>query len=180
MYTIAKWKVEDYHKMIEAGILSDRHVELILGEIVEMSPEGPLHHFINLRVADYLRSLLGQQAVVSEAHPITLTDSEPEPDIAIVRYPNTLYINHHPYPEDIYWLIEISDSTLSKDLGIKKTAYAMAGIAEYWVINVKEKKLKVFQNPTDNNYQIEKEYTEGLISPLAFPLIKIAIQKLLI
>ena len=142
MYTIAKWTVKDYHKMIESGILSDRNVELILGGIVEMSPEGPLHHFINLRVADYLRSLLGQQAVVSEAHPITLADSEPEPDIAIVRSPNTLYINHHPYPEDIYWLIEISDSTLTKDLGIKKKAYARASIAEYLVINIQEKNSK--------------------------------------
>ncbi|HAC65635.1 MAG TPA: hypothetical protein DCF68_19415 [Cyanothece sp. UBA12306] len=179
MYTIAKWTVEDYHKMIEADILSDRKVELILGEILEMSPESPWHHFINLTVADYLRSLLGQQIVVSEAHPITLSDSEPEPDIAIVRSPNTLYINRHPYPEDIYWLIEISDSTLTKDLGIKKQTYALAKIPEYWVINLQQKVLKVFQNPQEDYYQIETEYTEGFICPLAFPSIKISLKKLL-
>ncbi|WP_416336956.1 Uma2 family endonuclease [Crocosphaera sp. UHCC 0190] len=119
MDTLIKWSLEDYHKMIEAGILSDRSCELIAGEILQMSPEGPIHTSINHIGVTYLRSILGTQAVIREGHPITLTDSEPEPDIAVVRSPYTLYLNHHPYPEDIYWLIEVSDSTLGKDLGIK-------------------------------------------------------------
>ncbi len=136
MYSVAKWSVEDYHKMIEAGILSDRPVELISGEILEMSPEDPFHHYFNSSIVKYLRSLLGTQAVISEGHPITLVDSEPEPDIAIVRSPFSLYLNHHPYPEDIYWLIEISNTSLSKNLGAKKTIYASANIQEYWVIDL--------------------------------------------
>lgn len=145
MYRVAKWSVEDYHKMIAAGILSDRPVELIAGEILQMSPEGPIHTSINYISVTYLRSLLGTQAVVREAHPITLTDSEPEPDIAIVRSPYTLYLNHHPYPEDIYWLIEISDSTLGKDLTVKKTIYSCAEIQEYWIIDLNSKTLKYFK-----------------------------------
>lgn len=70
MHTLTKWSVEDYHKMIEAGILEERRVELIAGEIVEMSPEGPLHRFINHRAANYLRLLLGELAEVMEAHPM--------------------------------------------------------------------------------------------------------------
>ncbi|GFE68379.1 Uma2 family endonuclease [Chroococcus sp. FPU101] len=66
-----------------------------------------------------------------EAYSITLADSEPEPEIAIVRSPDTLYLNRHPYPENIYWLIEISDRTLKKDLEVKKIIYANAGIKEY-------------------------------------------------
>ncbi|WP_107666453.1 Uma2 family endonuclease [Cyanothece sp. BG0011] len=179
MYSLAKWSVEDYHKMIEAGILDGCPVELMAGKILQMSPEGPLHHYINLSIAEYLRSLLGKKAVISEAHPITLIDSEPEPDIAVVRSPSTLYFDHHPYPEDIYWLIEIADSTLSKDLGIKKTIYANANIQEYWVIALTSKTLKVFQNPKENDYKIKKDYQTGIISPLSFPEINLSIETLL-
>ncbi|MDJ0580656.1 Uma2 family endonuclease [Crocosphaera sp.] len=179
MYSVAKWSVADYHKMIEAGILSDRSVELISGEILEMSPEGPFHHYLNISIVEYLRSLLGTEAVISEGHPITLTDSEPEPDIAVVRSPYKLYLNHHPYPEDIYWLIEIADSTLGKDLGIKKTIYATANIQEYWVIALNSKTLKVFQYPENNDYKIKKDYNSGFVSPLSFPEIKVSVNTLL-
>ena len=179
MYSVVEWSVEDYHKMIDAGILSDRHVELISGEILQMSPEGSFHTSINHIGVTYLRSILGEQAVIREAHPITLMDSETEPDIAIVRSPYNLYFNHHPYPEDIYWLIEISDSTLSKDLGIKKRIYANANIKEYWVIDLNYKILKVFQNPQKDDYSLEQDYDSGVISPLSFPQLKIAVNTLL-
>ena len=178
MYTLTKWSLSDYHKMIEAGILSDRRVEFILGDIVEMSPEGPIHRHINHSTVKYLRKLLKDQAEVIEAHPITLSDSEPEPDIAIVRFPDDLYLNHHPYPEDIYWLIEISDTTLAKDLGIKKKAYAQAAIREYWVIDLSSTTLKVFLNPTEEDYQTEYEYQDGIVSPQAFPKIEIMVKRL--
>ena len=179
MYTLTKWSLSDYHKMIEAGILSDRRVELILGDIIQMSPEGPLHCYINHRAVTYLRSLLKQSAVVREAHPITLSDSEPEPDIAIVRSPDRLYLNHHPNAEDIYWLIEIADTTLNKDLGIKKKVYAQAGIAEYWVIDLSSLTLKVFLNPTEEDYQTRYNYQDGIVSPQAFPEIEIMVKRLL-
>jgi Uma2 family endonuclease len=181
MDTLAKaqWSVEAYHQMIEAGSLGDRSVELIGGEIVTMSPEGPIHRFINHRASQYLRLLLGEHAEVIEAHPITLADSEPEPDIAVVRSPDTLYVNRHPSPEDIYWLIEIADTTLAKDLGIKKQVYARAGISEYWIVDIPSQTLKIFQNPESDSYQLEREYTEGVISPLAFPALKISVLRLL-
>jgi Uma2 family endonuclease len=74
---------------------------------------------------EYLRTLLGDRAKVREAHPITLpNDSEPEPDIAIVRMPNSQYLTHHPYPEDIYWLIKYANTTLRKDLN-EKSGYML-------------------------------------------------------
>ena len=179
MYTLTKWSLSDYHKMIEAGILSDRRVELICGDIIEMSPEGPLHRFINHTTVKYLRTLLKDQAEVIEAHPITLSDSEPEPDIVIARFPDRLYLTRHPYPEDIYWLIEIADTTLTKDLGIKKKAYAQADIAEYWVIDLFSVTLKVFLNPIKEDYQTQYEYRDGIISPQAFPNIEIIVKRLL-
>jgi Uma2 family endonuclease len=179
MITLTKWTVENYHQMIDTGILNNHRVELINGEIIEMSPEGPFHHFVNLNVADYLRDLLGQKAIISEAHPITLDNSEPEPDIAIIHPPRIKYKNRHPYPEDIYWLIEIADSTRKIDLGIKKSLYARVEIPEYWVIDLKNQSLKIFQNPLDGDYQITKEYQDGIVYSLAFPEIEISVKKLI-
>ncbi len=179
MITIAKWSVEDYHKIIETGILNDRPVELLEGTIIEMSPKRPLHRRKCDAVADYLREKLKGYAKVYEAHPITLSTSEPEPDIAIVRLPVSFYDNHHPYPEDIYWLIEISDKTLSKDLQQKRLIYGNAGIREYWVIDVEKRELKVFRNLSNGDYKEEKTYTTGTISSLTFPKIKLLISKLI-
>jgi Uma2 family endonuclease len=179
MPTLAKWSVEDYHRMIETGILVDRRVELIQGEIVEMTPEGPLHKYVTDTAADYLRALLQGKAKIYEAHPITLPDSEPEPDIAIVRLPAERYRTRHAYPEDIYWLIEIADSTLTGDLEQKKKVYARAGIAEYWVVDVKSERLKVFRQPEAEDYQNQTEYSEGVIYSIAFPNLPIAVEKIL-
>ena len=153
--------------MIESGLLDNRSLELINGEIIEVSPEGVAHSFCCRGTAKYLRSILGNCAEVSEAHPITLpNDSEPEPDIAIVRTPDTLYQTRHPFPEDIFWLIEIANSTLAKDLGVKRDLYAQAGIPEYWVMNLQTSELVVFRDLIDNKYRSEICLNDGNISPL--------------
>lgn len=175
----AKWSLNDYHQMIESGLLAERSLELINGEIIEVSPEGVAHSFYCRGTAKYLRSILGNRAEVSEAHPITLpNDSEPEPDIAIVRTPDTLYQTRHPFPEDIFWLIEIANSTLAKDLGVKRDLYAQAGIPEYWVMNLQTSELVVFRDLIDNKYRSEICLNDGNISPLAFPDISIDISRL--
>jgi Uma2 family endonuclease len=178
MITLAKWSVEDYHRMIAAGILRDRRVELLAGDIVEMSPEGPLHASRIRKVANYLRSLLGDLALVSEAHPITLSESEPEPDVAIVRLPESRYDERHPGSEDIFWLIEIADTTLAKDLKQKKQSYAAAGIEEYWVMDVNANLLTVFRQPQKTDYTIKQEMRQGELAPLAFPNIVVSVNRL--
>ena len=121
----AKWSLDDYHQMIETGILDNRSVELLNGEIIQMSPAGAAHSFYCRGTAKYLRSILGARAEISEAHPISLLDdSEPEPDIAIIQAPDTLYQTRHPQASDVFWLIEIANSTLLKDLGVKQSLYA--------------------------------------------------------
>ena len=179
MKTLYKWSVEDYHRIVETGILADKSVELLEGEIVQMSPEGPLHTSINYYVVQYLSSLLGQKAVVRDGYPITLDNSEPEPDLAIVRSPFTNYIKSHPRSPDIYWLIEIANSTLVDDLGRKKTIYASANIPEYWVIDLQKEKLWVFRTPQNQNYLQKLELTTGIINPIAFPNISVEVNKLL-
>ncbi|MEH2049728.1 Uma2 family endonuclease [Nostoc sp.] len=103
MKTLAKWSVDDYHRMVEAGILRDRHLELLAGEIVEMSPETPIHYTTAKRSTKYLEGLLSGKADVRFNGPITLSDSEPEPDIAIVQLPESSYSDHHPAPQDMFW-----------------------------------------------------------------------------
>lgn len=175
----AKWSLQDYHQMIDTGLLDERKVELLRGEIIEMAPEGGPHSFYCTETGEYLRELFRGKARIAEAHPITLpNNSEPEPDIAIVRLPASLYRDRHPQVPDIFWLIEIANSTLVKDLGMKKEIYADAGIPEYWVMNLQELKLIVFRDLTTSGYQSETKFTDGTISPLAFPDISIDIQKL--
>ncbi len=179
MITSIKWSVADYHLMIQSGVLNNRACELIEGEIVEVSPESPLHRFTNDSIAEYLRELLTGKAKVFESHPITLDNSEPEPDIAIVRLPNSNYRDRHPYPQDIYWLIEISNTTLEDDLNRKKRIYANAGINEYWIFNLKDVELIVFREASGNDYKTKATLNKGTVNPLAFPNVKIEVERML-
>jgi Uma2 family endonuclease len=178
--TIAKWTLDEYHQMIDAGILDDRRVELLRGEIVEMPPEGESHAYGTTETRDYLIALLGILAKVRDAKPITLpNNSEPEPDIAIVQPLGREYLAHHPYPENIFWLIEYSNSSLRKDLEIKRKIYAEAGIAEYWVVNLKKSELTVFRDPQNGDYCSERTLTTGTIASIAFPEISISVDRIL-
>mgnify|MGYP002777006570 FL=1 len=179
MKILAKWTIKEYHQMIEAGILDDRQVELLAGEIIEMSPEKPIHYNKTRRGVSYLEQLFKNLAEIRFNGPITLADSEPEPDIAIVKLPVSQYDFHHPYAEDIFWVIEVANKSLKKDLELKQTIYANAGIQEYWIMDLSQTKLIVFREPNDGYYQSQEEYTEGEISSLAFPNIQISVTKLL-
>jgi len=178
--TTAKWTLDDYHRMIEVGILSGRQVELLNGEIVQMPPEGPEHAQLSTDAGDYLRSLLGEKALIRDAKPITIpqTNSEPEPDLAIVQPLRQLYRTRHPYPENIFWVIEYANTSLSKDLDTKRKAYASCEIREYWVVDLKNRLVKVFRNPVDGNYIEETTLIDGEINPFAFEEIKVSIKKL--
>ena len=178
MATLAKWSIADYHKMIAAGILSGRNIQLIDGELVEMSPEGIIHAAYGGSIADCLRQVMNEHAWIREAHPIILSNSEPEPDIAIVELPKSKYFQSHPVPADIYWLVEISDTTLTYDLTKKQEIYAAAGISEYWVVDIKDQKLIVFTQPQDSRYLSKSELTTGIVNPLSFPQVAISVKQL--
>jgi len=177
MKTLLKWTVAEYHHLINTGILVNRQTELLHGEIVEMSPGSPIHTQITETTVEYLRFLLKGLAYIREAHPITFSNSEPQPDIAIVRLPRNNYRQRHPYPEDIFWLIEVANTTLAYDLGEKKQAYAQAGILEYWVVDVENQQIYVFRHPQTDNYQSEVIFRQGKINPLVFPDISVAVNR---
>ncbi|MGD1858171.1 MAG: Uma2 family endonuclease [Leptolyngbyaceae cyanobacterium] len=178
--TTYKWTIDRYHQAIQAGLFDDQPVELIRGEILIMPPEGEPHAYYNSEVGDYLRALLGSQAKVREAHPITLSeDSEPIPDLAIVKPLGPVYLEHHPYPSDVYWLIEFSDTTLVKDLTTKKTTYATSGVREYWVVNLKDKQLHIFKDLRDGQYTSEDILKTGTASPIDFQDVTIQVNRLI-
>lgn len=179
MKTFIKWSVRDYHKMIEKGLFDDRPVELLAGEIVEMSPETPIHYSTAKSSYKYLERLLEGVAEVRFKGPITLADSEPEPDIAIVRLPASAYKRRHPQAKDIFGIIEVAQTSLHKDLKLKSTIYARAGIQEYWVLDLSAKQMVLLRNPQKGKYSTKQTLTGGEVTPLAFEEIQVSIERLL-
>jgi Uma2 family endonuclease len=177
---LAKWSISDYHRMVECGLLCDRRVELLRGDIVEISPESPIHYATAKHGSKYLETLLAGRADVRFNGPITLADSEPEPDIAVVRLPESAYFERHPLAADIYWIVEVAKSSLKTDRDIKADIYAIAGIPEYWLLDLVGQCLTVFRTPQAGRYTEEQSLQMGAIAPLAFPNIKISIERLLI
>ena len=177
---IYKWSIDEWHELVDSGVLEGKPVELLEGDIVEMSPEGIEHSYTNRSIVKYLRQLLVDLAEVIQAQPITLDNSEPEPDVTIARLPEERYKQHHPYPQDIYWLIEVSNRTLKKDLEQKVVTYARNGIPEYWVIDLLNKKLIVHTLPQSNTYTQITEYQSGTVVPQSFRDLEIDLTKMLL
>ena len=179
--TLARWTLDDYHRMIDSGVLDGRSVELLTGEIVEMSPEREPHAYLITEATKYLIQIVEERADVRQDHPITIPgyDSEPEPDIAVVRPLGREYLGHHPYPGDIFWLIEFSDTSLTKDLGDKRRIYAEARVPEYWVVDLQESRLVVFRDPEAGDYRHITTTSAGVLNPLAFPDLHLSVRRLL-
>jgi Uma2 family endonuclease len=154
---VRTWTVDEYHRMFAAGILSDADaVELLDGQVIEMSPQEPPHAATTRRASRYLDRLLEGRADVRSQLPITLQPmSEPEPDIAVVRLDDLDYANRHPAPADIFLIIEISDSTLRKDRQQKALIYAKAQIPEYWILAVNTRQAFIFRDTDGDRYQTE-------------------------
>lgn len=176
---IARWSLNDYHRMIEAGLLEDRSIELLNGFMVEMAPEGPEHADCSTRLMPQLWSAANGRYQVRAAKPISIptSESEPEPDIALVR--DQSYRQSHPNPEDIFLVIEFSHSSLTKDTEDKRWVYAQAGIPEYWVVNLRDHQVLVYQTPVDGDYRSQQKFLSGFLSLLAFPDVALDVSELL-
>ena len=180
---IKRWSVEDYHKLSEFGLLDpNERTELISGQIVIMAAKGTPHVVTLQLLAQQLDNFLQDQSYFARTQdPIQLDDlSEPEPDLVIVKGDILTYTDHHPYPEDIQLIVEIADTTLQKDCEVKDKLYAQSNIAEYWVVDLKNRQLHIFQQPTQagyNSHLILRE--DNQISPLFFSDLRIAIASIL-
>jgi Uma2 family endonuclease len=176
------WTVQEYHQMSELGILdSSERTELITGKIVLMTAKGTPHVIALQLTATSLQSQLNNTALIRTQDPIELDDfSEPEPDLAIVKGKILDYANRHPRPEDVYLVVEIADSTLKKDCEVKDKLYARSNIADYWVIDVKNRQAHIFRTPTPTGYASHLILSESqTISPLVFPEIILPISSIL-
>jgi Uma2 family endonuclease len=182
-----RWTREEYHRAAESGIFRpEERLELLEGEILEkMSPQSSPHASGILLSAEALRDAFGRGFHVREEKPIVLSDlSEPEPDIAVVRG-TSRDTPKHPTPANTALVMEVSASTLAFDQGEKAAAYACSGIADYWILNLRQRHLEVRRDPglmTDNRYGYRTLliFTPGMeASPLAAPEAKIAVDDLL-
>ena len=156
------WTTAEYHRLIEIGVLSSEDkIELLDGQIVEMSPAGNYHAACIDYIGPYLERIIGEEYWIRRQNPILLANnSEPEPDLAIVKYRKDYYAHAHPGPEDILLLIEVADTSLAKDRHVKSTLYAEAGIPEYWIMNTEEDLLEQFIYPENGRYKQQRIYTK--------------------
>jgi Uma2 family endonuclease len=140
------WSVAEYHRLVEAGVIpEDDRVELLEGVIVEVSPQSERH----ARAIQYLTALLvktaGEGFVVRPRLPLTLSDSEPEPDLAVVRLEDAASLDEHP--SRAFLVIETASTTLAHDRTVKGRVYARGGIPEYWIVNLPGRTLEVHRDP---------------------------------
>jgi Uma2 family endonuclease len=154
--------VERYHQMAEAGLLPERGVELIHGEIVPMSPIGRKHAAMVDRLNRLLARLVGEECIIRIQNPIIADDfSEPEPDISIVHFRSDFYESALPQGKDVVLLIEVADSSLQRDYEVKLPLYAASGIPECWIINLEEQVAEVFWEAKDGVYQHRERIPPG-------------------
>lgn len=158
-----------YDKMIEHGILDEyENLELLNGVLIEKMTKGIRHAALNDLLGDLFREKLGDKVYVRLQNPIVLDDySEPEPDVVLAKPPRQTYFERHPRPEDIFLVLEISDSTVSYDRNDKALAYSRANIRQYLLLNLKNSSVEDYREPSADGYQFKQTLRAGQTFNLA-------------
>lgn len=180
--TTHRFTVADYHRMAEAGVFRhDQRVELLNGEIRDMLPPGPGHSGGTNRLAHLFAHKDKGRFLVWNQSPLSLNeDSEPQPDVMLVKPQADFYSKEHPTPADVFLVIEVADSSLSYDRNEKLPAYGRAGIPEFWIVNVPKKCVEVYREPHFTGYAKTAIVKHGgTVAPEAFPDIALAVADLL-
>ena len=146
------WSIERYLHAIATGTLDENdRVELIFGKIIEKMPIYSPHSACITKLQRFFRKLDDRYLLRTENPVILPNDSMPEPDGAVVAYQDDLYASYHPTNKETYLIIEAADSSLDRDRTIKMIAYALAGIPEYWIVNIRDRRLEVHLSPDAAN-----------------------------
>jgi len=147
--------VEEYHQMAEAGILlEDDRVELIRGEVVQMSPIGTRHAACVNRLTEVFVRRASGRAVIAPQNPVRILEhSEPQPDLTVLRRREDHYAGKAPRPEDVLLLVEVCDTSLAYDRDVKAPLYAEAGIPEVWLLDLNAGAIHVLRDPIPKGYQ---------------------------
>lgn len=180
--TRRRFTATQYDQMAGAGILTeDDRVELIDGEIFEMTPIGRRHAAAVKRLNRALSRTIGDGAQIGIQDPVRLDENnEPQPDVTLLVDRADFYASDHPTPRDVLLLIEVSDATLEFDRGVKIPLYARAGISEVWLVDLSEDVILVHRDPFLGGYRTVRIARRGeWISPLAFPGREIAVSDIL-
>jgi Uma2 family endonuclease len=175
--------VDEYYRMAEVGILGpEDRVELIDGEIFEMSPIGDRHAGCVNRANYLLTSALANRAVVSVQNPLQLNNhTEPEPDIVVLKPRTDYYASKKVRAEDALLVVEVAETTISYDRRVKLPRYAAAGIPEVWIEDLKNNLFLVYRNPDGSAFTTSLILRgEETVTPLAFPDVIFSVKDLLV
>ncbi len=174
--------VEQYHRRFDTDMLkANEKVELLEGIVVKKMPQKPPHASTMRRLLFSLGKLALEPWLLCSQLPITLSDSEPEPDFAIVVGPESRYDNRHPKPGEVALVIEVADSSLLEDRRYKGSLYAAAKIPQFWIVNLPEAKVEVHTSPRAGRspgYRSVAEFRKGDVVPLVLkgdPVAEIAV-----
>ena len=179
---IRLFTVEEYHKMIACGVLDEsERIELIRGEIMQLSPISPVHASYVDRLSELFILRLIERVRVRVQNPVKLDEaSEVQPDLALLRRRPNFYIGGDPRPEDVFLLVEVADSTVIYDREMKVPVYAEDNIPEVWLVNVNEQCLEVYREPSVNGYQnVQKLESGDTVTIQAFPDVVFAVDEIL-
>ncbi len=144
-----RFTVEDYHEMIRIGILpSGAPIELLEGWLIKKMIKNPAHRVATRKTRIVLENIVPEGWSVDRQEAITTDDSEPEPDVSVVRGDTAQLLDRHPNPSEIGMLVEVADSSLDRDRGAKKRIYAAARIPAYWIINLIDKCVEEYTLPS--------------------------------
>lgn len=179
---VRRWTRAEYDRLIALGLLGeDERVQLVEGEILEMSPQSAPHMAAIRLVEEALRAAFGPGFDVRVQGPLALgPDSEPEPDVAVVRGGPRDYRDHHPTGQDAVLVVEVADASLRFDRERKGKVYAAARVPEYWVVNLESRVLEVYREPEQGRYTSCLVYGPGdAVAPLFSPRAHIAVADLL-
>jgi Uma2 family endonuclease len=174
--------IDDCYKMVEAGILRpDERVELIHGEIVKMSPIGTRHAAAVDRANSAFVRLAGDSAIVRIQSTTVLDEfCAPEPDVAILRPRDDFYVHKHPAGPDILLIIEIADSSLEYETSVKLELYAILGVLEYWVADLRHDRVLAYSDPQQDSYRTTREFRRGdSLAPQLLPDCRVNVDVLL-
>jgi Uma2 family endonuclease len=177
-----RFTVDEYHRMGEAGVLhEDDRVELIEGQVVQMTPIGRHHAGCVTYLNSTLASRAGARGLVSPQNPVILgTYLEPQPDLTILRPRADYYRDAHPEAADVLLLIEVADSSLDYDRGVKVPLYAGAGVPEVWIVNLPDDVVEVFLGPGGARYGDVRTARRGeTVTPSALPHLSLRVDDIL-
>ncbi|MBI4902346.1 MAG: Uma2 family endonuclease [Acidobacteria bacterium] len=159
--------VRQYHGMIDGGILApDDPIELLEGLLVRKTSKNPSHRIATRCTRQALEKVIPAGWYVDAQEPITLADSEPEPDVAVIRGDTKDYVKGHPTPPDLMLVVEIAEATLDRDRVLKRRLYARAAIETYWLLDLKSRQLEVYSRPSADDYQQCRIFAEAESVPL--------------